>query len=80
MNFAAPLRFNYTHSEAGSPFDGRSFYLEWDGTNLHGIPYNEDTNDNRWYPAFNIPSGTTLTSGSTCAPWWASTVPTRSRM
>jgi len=62
--FTPPLRFNYTHSEVGSAFDGRSFYLEWDGTNLHGMPYNEDPNDNRWYPAFNIPTSTTLTENS----------------
>jgi len=65
VSFSPPVRFTYTHDEDGSPFDGRTFFLEWDGTNLHGIPHNENSEDNRWYPAFNIPTGSTLTSGGT---------------
>lgn len=65
VSFSAPIRFTYTHSEPGSPFDGRTFFLEWDGMNLHGIPHQENSGDNRWYPLFNIPTGTTLTSGNT---------------
>lgn len=63
--FTAPTRFTYVHDEDGSPNDGRTFFLEWDGTNLQGIPHEESSNDHRWYPVFNIPSGATLTSGGT---------------
>lgn len=64
VSFTPPLRFSYTHNETGSPYHNRSFYLEWDGMGLHGVPYVENVDDNRWYPAFNIPTGTTLTTGS----------------
>lgn len=60
--FDPPKRFTYVHDENGSPFDGRTFFLEWDGTNLGGIPY-EQGDDGRYYPLFNIPTGTTVTSG-----------------
>jgi hypothetical protein len=63
--FTAPLRFSYVHDEDGSPFDGRTFFLEWDGTNLHGIPHAESEADGRWYPQINIPTGATVTSGGT---------------
>ena len=63
VQFDAPLRMTYVHSEVGSAFDGRTFFLEWDGTNLHGIPHQQD--GDRWYPQFNIPTGTTLTAGNT---------------
>ncbi|MCA8976245.1 MAG: hypothetical protein KDC98_16110 [Planctomycetes bacterium] len=63
VTFDEPLRFTYTHSEQGSPYDGRTFFLEWTGMDLHGIPYDESSEDHRWYPAFNIPTGTTLTAG-----------------
>lgn len=62
VQFDAPLRLTYQHDEAGSPFDGRTFFLEWDGANLHGIPHEQQEQD-RWVPQFNIPSGTTITSG-----------------
>jgi len=62
VQFDAPIRMSYTHSEAGSPFNGRSFLLEWDGQHLGGIPHEED-NNGRYYPAFNIPSGATVTVG-----------------
>lgn len=65
VQFDAPLRMSYTHSEVGSPFDGRTFFLEWDGQWLGGIPYEQDPNTNSWYPLFNIPSGATATAGST---------------
>jgi len=61
--FDPPKRFTYVHDQDGSPFDGRTFFLEWDGTNLGGIPY-EQGEDGRYYPLFNVPSGTTVTSGS----------------
>ncbi|MFK7739770.1 MAG: hypothetical protein AB8H80_05555 [Planctomycetota bacterium] len=63
VSFDAPLRLTYTHSETGSAFDGRSFYLNWDGSNLGGIPHEEDTQENNYFPLFNIPSGTVITSG-----------------
>lgn len=63
VSFDPPTTFNYTHDEATSAFHNRSFVLEWDGAHLGGIPYTENTSDSRWYPGFNIPSGTQLTSG-----------------
>ncbi len=65
VNFTAPIRFTYVHDEDGSPYDGRTFFLEWDGTNLHGLPYTENSEDGRWYPVLNIPSGATVSSGGT---------------
>ncbi|MCA8953229.1 MAG: hypothetical protein KDE27_27200 [Planctomycetes bacterium] len=64
VTFDPPTRFTYTHDESTSPYHNRSFYLEWDGSHLGGIPYTESSQDNRWYPGFNIPTGTTLTSGN----------------
>lgn len=64
VSFDPPVRLTYVHSESGSAFDGRTFFLEWDGTNLGGIPF-EQGEDGRYYPLLNIPSGTTITSGST---------------
>jgi len=63
VQFDQPLSFTYTHHETGSPYDGRSFQFEWDGSNLGGVPSLQSTTDNRWYPLFNIPSGTVLTTG-----------------
>ncbi|MCB9878113.1 MAG: hypothetical protein H6835_10970 [Planctomycetes bacterium] len=63
--FDAPIRLSYTHSEVGSSFDGRSFFLDWDGANLGGVPYEQNTDNGRWYPLFNIPTGTTMTVGQT---------------
>jgi hypothetical protein len=64
--FDPPLRFTYQHDETGSPYDGRTFFLEWDGSNLHGIPHEESSSgDGRWYPVLNIPTGTVLTDGTT---------------
>lgn len=63
--FTPPLRFEYVHSQSGSPFDGRTFFLEWDGSNLGGIPFDQNVQLQRWYPQFNIPTGTTLTHSST---------------
>lgn len=63
VQFDPPLRMTYVHSQNGSPFDGRTFFLEFDGTNLRGIPF-EQTED-RWYPLFNIPTGTVVTSNGT---------------
>ncbi|MBM4059944.1 MAG: hypothetical protein FJ265_02460 [Planctomycetes bacterium] len=62
--FTPPTRFTYVHNEPGSPYDGRTFHLEWDGTNLQGVPHVQNAGDGRWYPQFNIPSGTTVTAGS----------------
>ena len=55
----------YTHSEAGSPFNNRAFFLEWDGNNLGGIPWEQESGSNNYVPVFNIPSGSTVTSGQT---------------
>lgn len=60
--FDAPLVFDYTHHEVGSPFDGRRFMLEWDGAQLGGIPWVEGPGG-RFNPQFNLASGTTLTVG-----------------
>jgi hypothetical protein len=65
VNFDPPTRFTYVHDEPGSPFDTRTFFLEWDGSNLGGIPFEQNSDDGRWYPLLNIPSGTTVTSGGT---------------
>ncbi|MGK0299429.1 MAG: hypothetical protein ACI89X_000292, partial [Planctomycetota bacterium] len=65
VQFDAPLRLTYVHSESGSPYDGRTFFLEWDGQWLGGIPYEQETGSNNWSPLFNIPSGATATGGST---------------
>ena len=65
VDFDAPLRFNYVHDEDGSTFDGRTFFLEWDGTNLGGIPFEQSQEDNRYYPLLNIPTGSTATAGGT---------------
>ncbi|MFQ5473123.1 MAG: hypothetical protein ACE5FA_09595 [Dehalococcoidia bacterium] len=63
--FDPPLRFDYTHNEpANTNYNGKRFVLEWDGADLHGLPYLEDQTSQRWYPAFNIPTGTTLTNAS----------------
>lgn len=63
--FDEPLRFTYTHDEPGSPFHGRTFYLDWNGEHLGGIPGEQDSETGWWRPLLNIPTGTTLTSGST---------------
>ncbi len=61
VNFDPPLSFEYTHVETGSPFDGRRFMLSWDGNHMGGIPYVESAN-HRFYPQFNLATGTTLTA------------------
>lgn len=63
VDFDPPLRLTYVHSQSGSPFNGRTFFLEWDGANLGGIPFEQNQQDNRWYPLLNIPSATVLTNG-----------------
>jgi hypothetical protein len=63
VNFDAPIRFTYVHNENGSPFDGRTFFLQFDGMNIGGIPY-EQSSDGRYYPLINVPTGTTVSSGS----------------
>jgi hypothetical protein len=65
VQFDAPLRLTYVHAETGSPYDGRTFFLEWDGQWLGGIPYEQEANSNEWSPVFNIPSGATATAGQT---------------
>ena len=65
VQFDAPLRLTYVHSETGSAYDTRTFFLEWDGQWLGGIPYEEDTTTNEYNPGFNIPSGATGTDGTT---------------
>ena len=64
VEFDAPLRLSYTHQEVGSPFDNRSFFLEWDGQWLGGIPYEQVSGTNEWNPQFNIPSGSTATTST----------------
>lgn len=61
VSFTPPLRFTYVHDEPGSPFDGRTFFLEWDGSNLGGLPYEQT--EQGWQPRINVPTGTTLTAG-----------------
>ena len=64
VNFDPPLALSYTHNEpSNTAFHGKAFGLEWEGSDLHGIPYVEDSSG-RWYPAFNIPSGTVVTDGN----------------
>lgn len=63
VEFDPPLRLTYVHSQNGSPFNGRTFFLEWDGANLGGIPFEQNQQDNRWYPLLNIPSATVLSNG-----------------
>jgi hypothetical protein len=63
VNFDPPIVMTYTHDETGSPYDDRSFFLEWDGQWLGGIPHEQDTNTNNYYPVFNIPTGTTIAVG-----------------
>ena len=65
VQFDPPIRFSYVHDEDGSAFDGRTFFLQWDGSNLGGIPYEQNSEDNRYYPLLNVPSGTQVTSGGT---------------
>lgn len=64
VQFDEPLRMSYTHDETGSAFDDRTFFLEWDGQWLGGVPYEQDTATNEWNPLFNIPSGATATTGN----------------
>jgi len=64
VQFDAPLRLSYLHDEDGSPYDNRSFFLEWDGQWLGGVPYEQEDGGDNWNPVFNIPSGSTATSGS----------------
>ena len=61
IQFDRPLLLSYTHDEPTSAYHGRSFILEWDGNNLHGVPYNEVPGKNYWEPAFNIPNGAVVT-------------------
>jgi hypothetical protein len=65
VSFDPPIRFSYVHDEDGSAFDGRTFFLQWDGTNLGGIPFEQSQEDNRFYPLLNIPTGTTAVAGNT---------------
>jgi hypothetical protein len=64
VQFDPPIRMTYVHDEDGSPFDGRTFFLEFDGTSLRGIPHEQVGESGMWYPLFNIPTGTTLTAGA----------------
>ncbi|MBL8753708.1 MAG: hypothetical protein JNK15_10435 [Planctomycetes bacterium] len=64
VQFDPPIRMTYVHDEDGSAFDGRTFFLEFDGTSLRGIPHEQVGETGMWYPLFNIPTGTTLTAGS----------------
>jgi hypothetical protein len=64
VQFDPPTRFTYVHDEDGSAFDGRTFFLQWDGTNLGGIPFLRNEEDGRFYPQFNVPTGTVVSSGN----------------
>lgn len=70
VTFEPPLQVKYVHHEAGSPFDGATFMMDYTGFgNLQGIPgkcVNMDTgldadcssgsgNTIQWVPAFIIP-------------------------
>lgn len=63
VHFDPPRRLTYVHDEPASLFDGRTFFLEWDGANLNGLPWDQDTEHQRWYPRLNIPTGSTAVSG-----------------
>ncbi len=65
VTFDPPTRFTYVHAENGSSYDGRTFFLEWDGSNLQGLPYEQDSGSGNWYPLLNIPTGTEVTAAST---------------
>ncbi|MCU0865143.1 MAG: hypothetical protein MUC36_15255 [Planctomycetes bacterium] len=65
VDFDPPIRFSYVHDEDGSSFDGRTFFLQWDGTNLGGIPFEQSQEDNRYYPLLNIPTGSTVVADGT---------------
>jgi hypothetical protein len=64
VQFDAPIRMNYVHDEVGTAFHNRTFFLEWDGANLNGVPYEQNGDTGMWYPQFNIPSSTVVTSGA----------------
>ena len=64
VTFDPPLQLSYTHNEpANTTYHGKAFSLEWEGSDLHGVPYVEDASK-RWYPAFNIPSGSIVSDGN----------------
>jgi len=65
VNFDPPIAMSYTHSEASSPYDNKTFRLEWTGSDLNGVPFSQVPGEDFWVPGFNIPSGTVLTDGTT---------------
>ncbi|MFQ6608681.1 MAG: hypothetical protein ACE5EE_09110 [Fidelibacterota bacterium] len=66
VSFDPPLHITYTHSTANdangdSTYDGRIYQLDYSGFGeLHGIPFNDDDGDFRWYPEFSIKDGTLM--------------------
>ena len=65
VSFTAPLQFTYVHSTANdlngsSTFDGKTFSLDYDGTELH-IPWTYDSELNEWQPMFSLKDGVVLT-------------------
>lgn len=66
VSFDPPLHITYTHSTANdangdSSYDGRIYQLDYSGFGeLHGIPFNDDDGDFRWYPEFSIKDGTLM--------------------
>ncbi len=67
--FDAPLQFLYTHSQANdlnddATYDGQKYFLNYGGPgDLWGIPsegtdFDDDGQEDRWYPLFSIRGGT----------------------
>jgi hypothetical protein len=65
VSFTPPLHFSYVHSttndlNGSSTFDGKTFNLDYDGSELH-IPWNYDSDLDEWQPMFSLKDGTVLT-------------------
>jgi hypothetical protein len=66
VTFDSPISFMYTHAQHhdannDASHDGETVFLQYGGNgSLWGIPYTEDTETGRWYPAFSIADGTVM--------------------
>ncbi len=68
VSFEAPLQFTYVHSTANDlngddTFDGKTFKLEYDGTDL-SMPWTYDEELDEWLPMFSMKDATELIDGS----------------
>jgi hypothetical protein len=66
--FDRPLSFTYLHQTANdanddATHDGRTFRLEYDGSDLQ-IPWTFDAVTGEWWPTISLKDGTVLTAGS----------------